>query len=74
MSAERRNEGRQLTIGHLATSAAMDLAASIIGIFAPCLREEEQRAAFDEVYDACKAALVRYTEQLERANSRLGRS
>jgi hypothetical protein len=57
-------------IGYLVTDAAMELSREILGIIAPCLRQEDQREAFAEIYEACKAALIRYEQQSDRAHKR----
>jgi hypothetical protein len=60
-------------IGYLVSDTAMELAGTVLAIIAPCLREEEQREAFAEIYEACKKALVRYETKADRANKRLGK-
>lgn len=50
------------------------LSHSILEIFAPCLREEEQREAFAEVYVRIKAGLEALCIQEERQAQRLSPS
>jgi len=58
-------------IHYLVTDTAMELSRVIVGIFAPCLREEEQQVALSEVYEAVKAALLKYEERADRAHKRV---
>jgi hypothetical protein len=44
----------------LIDDVARATAVTIVEVFAPCLREEEQREAFVEVYTRVKAGLERY--------------
>ena len=46
--------------------AAWMLSHSILEIFAPCLREEEQAQALAEVYARCKAGIEAFCIQEER--------
>lgn len=46
-------------------------ALHIVEVFAPCLREEEKREAFVEVYARVKAGLECYEVQAARRESRL---
>jgi hypothetical protein len=58
-------------IGYLVTDTAMELARAVLAIIAPCLREEEQREAFAEIYEAVKSALLKYEERAGRAHKRV---
>jgi len=44
---------------------------SILDVFAPCLREEEQREAFAEIYNRVKAGLELYELSNNHMESRL---
>jgi hypothetical protein len=50
---------------------AMKLAAAALGVVAPCLREEEQRDAFNYLYDACIEVLKEYEERASRMERRV---
>ncbi len=56
---------------HLIHDHAMALAKAILDIIAPCLREEEQREAFGQFYEACKAGFMHYEERADRMMRRL---
>jgi hypothetical protein len=43
----------------------------ILEVFAGCIREEEQRDAFDEIYERVKAGIECFERQDERIESRL---
>ncbi len=45
--------------------------AHVVEVFAPLLREEEQREAFAEVYQRVKAGLESYERQVARMMQRL---
>jgi hypothetical protein len=51
--------------------AAFDLSRKILEVFAPCLREEERRDAFAEIFDRVKAAIERFEVQSDRMARRL---
>jgi DNA-binding protein YbaB len=55
----------------LQNDAAFALAKVVVGMVAPCLREEEQRELFEMVYTAAKDALARYEEKADRRMKRL---
>jgi hypothetical protein len=50
---------------------AMAAATAVLAIFAPLLREEEQREAFGMVYTAIKAAFEHYETAADRRERRL---
>lgn len=58
----------QVSLQHDTAFAA---ARELLGIVAPCLREEERRDAFDEFYRVCKAALEQYEMRMQREAARL---
>jgi hypothetical protein len=51
--------------------AAMAVACSILECIAPCLREEEQRDAFEEIYARVRAGIEAYEQMTERPRRRL---
>jgi hypothetical protein len=51
--------------------AAFALSRGILSVFAPCLREEEQREAFREVYERVKAGIERFEIESDRMAQRL---
>ena len=50
---------------------ARALAAAILDIVAPCLREEERNDALEAFYEAAMAALRSYDETIDRLRSRV---
>ncbi len=50
---------------------AWTTATHILEVFAPCLREEEQREAFAEIYARVQAGLECFEIQAERMQRRL---
>ncbi len=50
---------------------AWAVAHHVLEVFAPLLREEEQREAFAEVYQRVKAGIECYECRIERAAQRL---
>lgn len=50
---------------------AMQLAGAVLGIVAPCLREEERREAFELVYAGAVQALKRYEVKADRLTRRV---
>jgi hypothetical protein len=56
----------------LKNELVLRLARRALSIIAPCLREEEQRDAFDEFHAAFREEVVWYEVQAERMNKRLG--
>ncbi len=55
----------------LTHDVAWTTATHILDVFAPCLREEEQRDAFAEIYVRVKAGLECFEIQAERMQRRL---
>jgi hypothetical protein len=55
----------------LANEFLLRLARRALAIIAPCLREEEQRDAFEEFHMAFKEELLRYEEEKDRLQARL---
>ncbi len=55
---------------YLRHDAAYVLSLHILQVFAPLLRDEEKRDAFDEVYEASKAAFEAFDIQSERERMR----
>ncbi len=51
--------------------AAWATAVSIVEVFAPLLREEEQREAFAEIYARVKAGIECFEIKAERMHQRL---
>jgi hypothetical protein len=47
------------------------LGMHLVSVFGPLLREEEKKAAFDECYEAAKAALEAFVILQERKHQRL---
>jgi hypothetical protein len=58
-------------MGALLHDHAMAIAAAILDVFSPLLREEEKRTAFDEVYERVKAGLIHYEMHADRREQRL---
>lgn len=50
---------------------AMALAKANLDIVASCLREEEQREAFNQFYEAAKATLIHFDERANRMRRRV---
>ena len=53
---------------------AMALAAAILDIVSPCLREEEKREAFDLFVKAATATLLSYEEKVARLRIEPGKN
>ena len=51
--------------------AAFAMAKALLDITSPCLHAEEQREAFREFYDVCRAGLEAYEVQTCRMQHRL---
>ena len=60
-----------MTSDSLIHDVAFVTAQQIVHIFAGCLREEELRDAFDEVYPLVKASLERFQIQENRMERRM---
>ena len=60
-----------MTSDSLIHDVAFVTAQQIVDIFAGCLREEELRDAFDEVYPLVKASLERFQIQENRMERRM---
>jgi hypothetical protein len=58
-------------IGFLIHDHAMAGASAATNIVAPCLRDEEKREAFNLFYEAIKATLLSYEEQVSRMRRRI---
>ncbi len=50
---------------------AFSTTLAVVRVFSPCLRDEEQRDAFDEVYPLIQQALLTFHERVERERERL---
>jgi hypothetical protein len=55
----------------LINEVAVATSRSILKLFVSCLREEEQRAAMEEIYDAVKAGIEFYELSINRMERRL---
>jgi hypothetical protein len=55
----------------LCHDAAFAMAKTLLDIVGPCIREEEQRDAFDEFYRVCLAGIEAYETHVARMESRL---
>lgn len=51
--------------------AAVAMARALVEIIAPCLREEEQRDAFEEFYRVCHAGIEAYVAQASHKERQL---
>jgi len=51
---------------------AWAIAAAVVEVFAPLIRDEEIMDAFREVYDRVRQGLEKYEERAERMRRRLG--
>ena len=60
-----------MKVQYLMMDHSLALAAVIIEIFRPCLREEEIVEARGMVIEACKAAFISYEEKTARAVKRV---
>lgn len=58
-------------MGALQHDTAAAIAASVVDVFAPLLREEEKKEAFQEVYLRVKAGLAEYERKADRIAKRL---
>jgi hypothetical protein len=55
----------------LTHDVAIAMAKALLDVIAPALREEEQRDAFSEFYEICKAGIEAYEVQVCRMQKRL---
>ena len=60
-------------MGHvrLESNAAFQMAAKLVAIIAPCLREEERKDCFDEFYRVVRDGLRDFSEQKDQMEKRL---
>ena len=63
------DEGDAMCSQSLIHDYAVELAARLIAIIAPCLRAGEMQDAFDEFYVACEASLVKACAALMRLHA-----
>jgi hypothetical protein len=61
-----------VTSASLRHDQAWKIAASVVEVFAPLIRDKEKVDAFREVYERVRQGLEKYEERADRMRRRLG--